>query len=49
MQKAMPMQKCLSVGVKKIKIPMPGKAESLNVAVAGAVLLYESVRQRGAV
>ena len=39
----------VSVGVKKIKIPMPGKAESLNVAVAGAVLLYESVRQRGAI
>ena len=32
---------------KKVKIPMPGKAESLNVAVAGAVLLYETVRQRG--
>lgn len=32
---------------KKVKIPMPGKAESLNVAVAGAVLLYETVRQKG--
>ena len=29
-----------------VKIPMPGKAESLNAAVAAAVLLYEVVRQR---
>ncbi|MBQ7040317.1 MAG: RNA methyltransferase, partial [Clostridia bacterium] len=37
----------VSLGGKKVKIPMPGKAESLNVAVAGAVLLYEAVRQGG--
>ena len=36
-----------SIAGKKVKIPMPGKAESLNVAVAGAILLYETVRQRG--
>ncbi len=29
-----------------VKIPMPGKAESLNASVAAAVLLYETVRQR---
>jgi len=29
-----------------ISIPMPGKAESLNAAVAGAVLMFEVVRQR---
>lgn len=29
-----------------VSIPMPGGAESLNVAVAGAMLLYEAVRQR---
>jgi len=29
-----------------IKLPMPGKAESLNASVAGALLLYEVVRQR---
>jgi RNA methyltransferase, TrmH family len=29
-------------------IPMPGRAESLNVAVAGAIFLYEAVRQRRA-
>jgi TrmH family RNA methyltransferase len=27
-------------------IPMPGGTESLNVAVAGSILLYEAVRQR---
>jgi tRNA G18 (ribose-2'-O)-methylase SpoU len=26
---------------------MPGRAESLNVSVASAVLLYEALRQRG--
>ncbi|SFU80091.1 TrmH family RNA methyltransferase [Alicyclobacillus macrosporangiidus] len=29
-----------------VRIPMPGRAESLNAAVAGAVLLYEAARQR---
>ena len=29
-----------------VHIPMPGRAESLNAAVAGAVLLFEVVRQR---
>jgi len=29
-----------------VRIPMAGKAESLNVSVAAAVCLYESVRQR---
>jgi TrmH family RNA methyltransferase len=29
-----------------LHIPMPGKAESLNAAVAGAVLMFEVVRQR---
>jgi TrmH family RNA methyltransferase len=31
---------------KRIHIPMPGKVESLNAAVAAAVLLFEVVRQR---
>lgn len=30
---------------KKVKIPMPGNAESLNVAVATSVMLYEKIRQ----
>ena len=29
-----------------IKIPIYGKAESLNVAVAASVIAYEAVRQR---
>lgn len=29
-----------------VKIPIPGKAESLNAAVASGILLYEAVRQR---
>jgi RNA methyltransferase, TrmH family len=29
-----------------IRIPMPGRMESLNAGVAGAVLMYEAVRQR---
>ncbi len=34
------------LGVTKTLIPMPGKAESLNVAIAGAVFMYEATRQR---
>ena len=30
---------------KKVKIPMPGVAESLNVAVASSIILFEKVRQ----
>ncbi|BAS28337.1 TrmH family RNA methyltransferase [Limnochorda pilosa] len=32
---------------RPLTIPMPGGAESLNVAMAGAILLYERVRQQG--
>lgn len=31
-----------------VKIPMNGPLDSLNVSVAGAVILYESLRQKGA-
>ena len=31
---------------RKIRIPMPGQAESLNVAAAAAICLFETVRQR---
>lgn len=36
----------LSGAVERVYIPMPGRAESLNVAVSAAILLYEAVRQR---
>ena len=29
----------------RVKIPMPGGAESLNVSVAASVMLYEVLRQ----
>ena len=29
----------------KVKIPMPGKAESLNASVAASIMIYEYVRQ----
>ena len=31
----------------KVKLPMTGKIESLNVSVAAGVFIYEVVRQRG--
>ena len=36
----------LEMSDKKVKIPMPGKTESLNAAVATGVILYEYVRQK---
>lgn len=30
-----------------IRLPMPGGTESLNASVAGSILMYEAVRQRG--
>lgn len=30
-----------------VKIPMPGKAESMNAAVAAGIMIYEAVRQNG--
>ena len=32
----------------KVRIPMAGKANSLNVATSAAIVIYEAVRQRGA-
>ncbi|MHB8984823.1 MAG: TrmH family RNA methyltransferase [Eubacteriales bacterium] len=34
------------LNVESISIPLPGRAESLNVAVAAGVLLFEALRQR---
>jgi len=31
----------------QVRIPMPGSAESLNVAAAAAICLFEQIRQRG--
>ncbi|MBI4938396.1 MAG: RNA methyltransferase [Nitrosomonadales bacterium] len=38
----------LAAANQRIAIPMPGKTESLNVAAAGAICLFEAVRQRQA-
>lgn len=35
-----------AIATDEVRIPMPGKAESLNAAVAAAVCLFETVRQR---
>lgn len=36
----------LEIADEKIKIPMPGKTESLNASVATAVILYEAMRNK---
>jgi 23S rRNA (guanosine2251-2'-O)-methyltransferase len=36
----------LKLADRKIRIPLVGKVESLNVSAAAAVVLYEAVRQR---
>jgi TrmH family RNA methyltransferase len=34
------------IAAEKVKIPMDGIVDSLNVSVAGAIILYEFRRQR---
>lgn len=34
-----------SISDEKVKIPMPGGAESLNASVAASIMMYEAVRQ----
>ena len=34
------------LATRPVSIPMPGKAESLNAAVAGSILMFEVLRQR---
>ena len=40
------IDKAVFAHLPAVHIPMPGNAESLNVAVAGAIFLFEAVRQR---
>ena len=40
-------ERIMNIADEKIKIPMLGKTESLNAAVATGVILYEYVRQKG--
>ncbi|MFH1004258.1 MAG: RNA methyltransferase [Bacteroidota bacterium] len=42
-------EKWLSQADKKIKIPMLGKIDSLNVSVSTAIIVYEALRQRAAI
>lgn len=37
-----------ALATERVRIPMPGQAESLNVAAAVAICLFEQVRQNGA-
>lgn len=43
-----PQPAALDAADGRVCIPMPGKAESLNAAVAASILLYEIIRQRNA-
>jgi 23S rRNA (guanosine2251-2'-O)-methyltransferase len=39
-------QTILNIADQKLKIPLFGKIESLNVSVSAALMIYEAVRQR---
>lgn len=36
----------ISIAEEKVKIPMPGRAESLNAGVAASIIMYESMKWR---
>lgn len=36
----------LAIATMRVKIPIPGGAESLNAAVAGAIMMYDLLRER---
>ena len=40
-------EETLDCANETVRIPMPGRADSLNVACAAAILLYEAARERG--
>ncbi len=42
-----PGEQARALADARVHIPMPGKSESLNAAVAASILLFEIVRQRG--
>jgi TrmH family RNA methyltransferase len=42
-----PQESLRKIAQHTVHIPMPGEAESLNAAIAAAVILFEAVRQRG--
>lgn len=44
-----PRETVMSGVFERVHIPMPGRAESLNVAISTAILLYEAVRQRNSI
>ena len=37
----------MAAATHRVRIPMVGRADSLNVATSAAILVYEAVRQRG--
>lgn len=39
-------EEVLNISTEKIIIPMEGKSESLNVAIANSIIVYEALRQR---
>ena len=39
-------QNLIALSDEKVKIPMLGKIESLNVSASSAIILYELIRQR---
>ena len=41
-------EEILAAAAFRIRIPMAGRANSLNVATSAAVVIYEAVRQRRA-
>jgi len=40
-------QQLLNIADEKLKIPIYGNIESLNVSVSSAIMMYEAIRQRG--
>ena len=41
-----PSREALQFTSRRVTIPMPGRAESLNAAIAAGILIFEAARQR---